>query len=54
MSSRFDQIAALDAKQQVVYRESRESGRSIDDAIAIARQSSGWQDCPIKFKMEHK
>jgi hypothetical protein len=39
MSSRLDQIAALDAKQQTVYREARESGATIDDAIATARKS---------------
>jgi hypothetical protein len=39
VSNRLDQIAALDAKQQVVYREAREAGFGIDYAITLARKS---------------
>lgn len=39
VSTRLDQIAALDAKQQTVYREAREAGFSIDYSITLARKS---------------
>jgi hypothetical protein len=39
MSERFDMIAALDAKQQTVYREAREAGFGIDYSITLARKS---------------
>lgn len=37
--TRLDMIAALDAKQQTVYREAREAGFSIDYSITLARKS---------------
>ena len=40
MSNRCDQIAALTPKQAEAYREARESGLGVDDALVIARMSS--------------
>ena len=46
MNSRLDQIAALTTKQQSEYREARELGATIDEAIAYALESSRMLDKP--------